>query len=142
MAAAAAVATLKSDDKKANDGYVCIKGIDKHTLLRALHKAGKPVHPVSYAPYTGTSWVFVYHCAVAIKADLSGDWVNPCGYDRDAGQGMFAKVVASILSDVPITKGKPMGKCVACQYVDADMWTQSGKPICKDCKEMFGQFVP
>ena len=37
-----------------------------------------------------------YFCGRCIKTDISGDSVNPRLYDRDAGDGEFARIVKSL----------------------------------------------
>jgi hypothetical protein len=84
-----------------------IEGIDKISLLEELwnkspvasfytlnkilppkfdkDKASKDVHEY-----------IDYFCGRVIKSNLSGNYVNPQGYDRDVGEGMFAKIVSEL----------------------------------------------
>ncbi|KAL4994394.1 hypothetical protein BDV10DRAFT_189062 [Aspergillus recurvatus] len=63
---------------------------DKEDALRDAEKFG---------------WTFDYLQGRVIKSDLSGNEVNPWGYDRDNGDGAFKEVVESLRN-----KGKGVAK--------------------------------
>lgn len=82
---------------------VNIKGIDKVELLRQLWKNQKAI---GFHKMVGTLYEFDiqlaskavlkyidYFQGKVIKTDLKDDDVDPWLYDRDAGEGAFAKVV-------------------------------------------------
>ena len=82
---------------------VNIRGLDKVNLLRALWENQKPAAfftmtgrlPPLFDPNEATKAVksyIDYFCGRAIKSDLSGDEVDPYGYDRDTNEGAFAKI--------------------------------------------------
>ena len=84
-----------------------ISGLDKVELLSQLWQNNKPasffktttlVMPPSFdrkrAEAAVTEDYIDYFCGRCIKCDLSGDTVNPWGYDRDMGQGSFDRVVS------------------------------------------------
>ncbi len=89
---------------------VDIRGIDKVVLLYALWSNMEPskhfgpggtgfcmVPPPSFNRSKAADAVKTYidyYDGRCIKTDLSGDSVNPYLYDRDAGQGAFARIVA------------------------------------------------
>lgn len=90
-------------------GEIDITGIPKKDLLYALwsgqvvagffHGFPQQMHPgfdwVAAEKAASKGWID-YFAGKAIKADISGDSVSPRLYDRDAGQGAFAKVVSAI----------------------------------------------
>jgi hypothetical protein len=87
--------------------YVDISGIDKVTLLYALWSNVSPaifydmkfIVPPSFDRSRAARAVqqyIDYYDGRCIKTDLSGNSVNPYLYDRDAGQGAFARVVAGL----------------------------------------------
>jgi len=84
-----------------------ISGLDKAKLLYLLYFNAKSFAMTANIP-AGFAEIFDgrtlekeaikrgyidYFNGRPIKTDLSNDTVNPYLYDRDAGQGMFAKVV-------------------------------------------------
>lgn len=84
-----------------------ISGVDKVELLKAMWTAQKPAAFFSLyrvkapgfddeAAEDATKKYIDYFSGRAIKSDLSGDTVNPFGYDRDAGQGTLAKIISSL----------------------------------------------
>lgn len=84
-----------------------IRGIDKikllHLLWDAQNVAGFYRNMPMIAPRfdqfeaeTAVTKYIDYFCGRCIKTDLSGDTVDPDMYDRDAGPGMFAAIVADI----------------------------------------------
>lgn len=88
---------------------VDIRGLDKHTLLRALWENSTPAsfflaHPTVPRPRWDDEKVpnpmeYVdYFQGRCIKLDLSGDTVDPAMYDRDMGEGAVARVVASVVA--------------------------------------------
>lgn len=88
-------------------GKINIKGIDKTTLLRKLWEGMRPAaffsqFPMPPPPFDeGAAQEAVkgyidYFEGRCIKCDLSGDEVDPRMYDRDAGQGAFARIADSL----------------------------------------------
>lgn len=89
---------------------VDISGLDKLRLLEALWQGSRtagffrasgvaaPEFDVEEARIEGErcGWDFDYFNGRVIKLNLSGDFVNPWGYDRDCGQGAVARVVSSL----------------------------------------------
>ena len=92
---------------------VDIRGLDKMDLLEKLwdnqvpagyfrmFDAPTPMFDVDEALAELTSRGALdmgvdYICGRAIKVDLMGDDVNPRMYDRDAGEGTFARVVSNM----------------------------------------------
>ncbi len=86
---------------------VDIKGINKVKLLKALWSNMKPaaffymsgIPSPSFDDTDAGSAVkkyIDYFCGRNIKCDLSGNTVDPSGYDRDAGNGAFQKIVNSL----------------------------------------------
>ena len=84
-----------------------ITGIDKVELLRELHKrqitAGfygftfgiGPAFDDDKAREVVSKGYIDYFCGRAMKVDISGNEACPRLYDRDAGTGVFAEVVAT-----------------------------------------------
>ena len=83
-----------------------IQGIDKVKLLEALWQ--KQIVAGFYANMRLPSPKFDeieakkavlnyidYFCGRCIKCDISGETADPCLYDRDAGDGVFKKIVDS-----------------------------------------------
>ena len=91
-----------------------IKDLNKVELLQALWER-QIVPPYSMGIFQGakTEWTqddsiraeeavkgyIDYFKGRVIKTDLSGDTVNPAGFDRDAGEGKFQSVVNRLRSD-------------------------------------------
>ena len=85
---------------------VDITNIDKVKLLKALWQNSKPAVFLSMRGITvdfdiktaqqAVNTYIDYFCGRCIKCDLSGDYVNPIGYDRDYGVGRFQQIVNSI----------------------------------------------
>ena len=86
---------------------VNISGLDKVKLLHALWEKQVPASffsmngetPPKYDHDSAKKAVkcsIDYFCGRAIKANLSEDIVNPSLYNRDAGKGVFEKVVRSL----------------------------------------------
>ena len=91
----------------ANQGEVNIQGLDKVALLRALWARQKPaaffIHGFGESPpfdavaaAAATAGYIDYFAGRAIKTDLSTDTALPRLYDRDAGDGAMAEVVAEL----------------------------------------------
>lgn len=87
---------------------VDISGLDKVELLRALWTRMAPAAFFSFNPSVKPphfdeaqaqkavlSYVD-YFCGRCIKADLRSNTASPHLYDRDAGDGAFASVVAAL----------------------------------------------
>jgi hypothetical protein len=82
-----------------------ISGLSKTQLLKLLWQnqvvAGffrgspGPAYDENAAKEAVTRYID-YFSGRAIKTDLSGDSVDPWMYDRDAGQGTFARIVADL----------------------------------------------
>jgi hypothetical protein len=87
-----------------------ISGVDKVVLLAILHSGQKPAGFFTEGTCgANAEWALPrfdraaaakavtryidYFCGKAIKMDLSKDQVDPRLYDRDAGQGAFARAV-------------------------------------------------
>jgi len=102
-----------------NMDKIDIKGIDKAELLAALHNGTRPLglgflhaRPDMTAedarPYLAAGddttrmfgkvprLYFDYLCGRPLKVDIGGDELDPRLYDRDAGQGRAAEVVAKL----------------------------------------------
>lgn len=87
-----------------------IRGIDKATLVAALFNNSKPVGLGFFAAKSNTKMTaedaqkyldkgqtyFDYLEGRVMKIDVSGDEMDPWGYDRDNGQGAANKVVEAI----------------------------------------------
>lgn len=99
---------------------VDVSGIDKVHLLRALWANSQvaawcQVHDVyedfdecaAKKQFAESDGSFGYFCGRVIKCNLTGDSVNPWGYDRDNGQGAFQKVVTEIREICRIPPVKP-----------------------------------
>lgn len=94
----------------ATDSLISIRGIPKADLLEALWHRSKPAAwfadskmpaPVfdrhsAVADAKRTGWRLDYIKGRVIKSDLSGDKVNPWGFDRDNGNGAFEECVAAL----------------------------------------------
>ena len=87
---------------------VDITGVDKVELLRALWTATKPAsffnNMLIMAPNfceeeasAATEAYIDYYSGRCIKTDISGNKANPFLYDREVGEGAFAKIVASLI---------------------------------------------
>lgn len=87
-------------------GLIDISGLDRIELLRQLWAHQKVAAFFDYAPLEAIpsfdnelakkmvhQGYLDYFCGRAIKCDLTRDLVDPALYDRNAGQGMFAKIV-------------------------------------------------
>lgn len=85
-----------------------ITGLDKVELLRRLHEnqivagfftmMGRPAPPFDEkeaVKFIENGYID-YFCGRAIKTDLSADFISPRMYDRDAGTGTFARIVADM----------------------------------------------
>jgi len=94
-------------NKSVRMSEVDISGLDKVVLLKALWQEQKPAAFFTITRFQAPGFndeeaaeavkkYIDYFRGRAIKSDLSGDSVNPFGYDRDAGSGSFAKIVANI----------------------------------------------
>jgi len=86
---------------------VNIAGLDKVALLNALWTNSKPAVFCTFSGMTPPSFdsaqaqeavikYIDYFCGRLIKSDLTSECVDPCGYDRDYGQGAFQRVVNSL----------------------------------------------
>lgn len=86
-----------------------ITGIDKAELLVSLHENATPtglgwLHPHAFESLTKEEaesalkecTQFDYFRGRPLKVDLSSDRVDPRLYDRDAGQGAFARIVEQL----------------------------------------------
>ena len=91
---------------------ISIAGINKIKLLQALVQRTAFIGFNAQMGYHGPSFDEAkareavkrridYYCGKPIKCDLSGDEVDPWLYDRDAGQGAFARCVESVSSMTP-----------------------------------------
>ena len=93
---------------------VNIEGIPKGVLLIALSKGTYQPKPtqvgflndngidVNQAEKLATSGRIDYYNGRAIKTDLREDKVSPVLYDRDAGFGKFAVIVANLRVNYPL----------------------------------------
>ena len=83
---------------------ISIQGIDKVKLLEYLWRAQNRASFFTFHPEmapdfnmelakTAVTTYIDYFQGRAIKADLSGDTVDPRLYDRDAGAGKFERIV-------------------------------------------------
>ena len=86
---------------------VDISNIDKVQLLRALWNESKTAGFFSSGNMITPAWddseastavkrYIDWFQGRVIKSDLTGNIVDPWGYDHDNGQGKFASVVASL----------------------------------------------
>ncbi|KAK2820044.1 hypothetical protein FQN49_007776 [Arthroderma sp. PD_2] len=83
---------------------VDITGLEKVTLMLALYEKANPsfydMGKLSAEEagrlYEVQKGRFDYVNGRCFKCDLSGDSVNPWGYDRDAGAGRFQEVVTML----------------------------------------------
>lgn len=86
---------------------VDIRGLDKVVLLRKLWENMKVAAFFEQLPWLAPPFVeglasdavgkyIDYFCGRCIKCDLSKDTVDPFLYDRDAGAGAFARIVAAM----------------------------------------------
>ena len=82
-----------------------ISHLSKDELLLALANVGKsagyfggspPPLPTEILDKKILEEYIDYYMGRVIKANLSGDTVDPWGYDRDNGQGAFQRVVNSL----------------------------------------------
>jgi len=86
--------------KKMKNG-VSLKGTDRETLLHSLWfgklmrgKVQQPaIYQASQAPVVLREGWIDHFSGAEIKADLSQDWVDPSGYDKQVGPGTFAHIV-------------------------------------------------
>jgi len=89
---------------------ISLKGLDKAKVLAALYNASKP-QGLGFLHYDSQAMTvleaksllkeqsyFDYLKGRVMKVDLSGDELNPWGYDRDNGAGAAAAAIASLLS--------------------------------------------
>lgn len=100
--------TIHKFNDQTMDSKIDISGIDKIELLRALwtrqivaaffrfSEIPPPDFDESIAEKTIHDGYIDYFCGRAIKADLSGDILDPRGYDRNAGAGRARESVASL----------------------------------------------
>jgi hypothetical protein len=99
-----------------------IAGLDKVELLRRLWNAQKTapffsqmsMTPPGFDANEAASAVrreIDYFAGRAIKMDLSKDVVNPVGYDRIAGAGQAAAVVAELRAGLPAKTLEPQRLC-------------------------------
>lgn len=85
-----------------------ITGLDKVELLRRLHEnqivasfftmmgqSALPFDEKEAIKFIKNGYID-YFCGRAIKTDLSTDSISPRMYDRDAGTGTFARIVADM----------------------------------------------
>ncbi len=138
-----------------------ITGIDKNRLLRALWDGASPsafnqVHGLEfeYVPNEG-SWDIDYYCGRCIMADLSGNAVYTSWYDREWGEGSFAKALRSLQSPREEKGSNPNAtkcsvpsqrhdsvcvECVSCKAVVCTRHVIPGTtcPVCASSKT--GQF--
>lgn len=94
---------------------VDIQGVDKIALLRSLWTnqvtasffgsglLPAPAFSDEDATKALTRGYIDYFCGRAIKLDLTKDKVDPWAYDRDAGMGTLAKIVAGLRNGSPPT---------------------------------------
>lgn len=87
---------------------VSIKDLDKAKVLAALYNGARAQgagfinydpHPMSEEEAGGLlqgQTYFDYLKGRVMKVDLSGDELDPWGYDRDNGQGAIAEIVAAL----------------------------------------------
>jgi hypothetical protein len=93
-------------------GKIDISGIDKADLLAALHNGTRPLgmgrlHAIpeltadkarealaDYKP--GERLYFDYVFGRPVKCDITGDMMETWLYDRDAGEGAAARVIAKL----------------------------------------------
>jgi len=86
---------------------VCITGIDRVVLLKALWEKMEPARffvmnslpPPAFdaeAAKEAVTHYIDYFCGRCIKTDLSGDEVDPWGYDYCSCLGVFADVVVGL----------------------------------------------
>ena len=91
---------------------ISLVGLNKAAVLAALYNASKPqgMGFMHYDPkpmtvgeaqqiLDGGCTYFDYLKGRVMKVDLSGNEVNPWGYDRDNGQGMVARVIDGLRKD-------------------------------------------
>ena len=88
-----------------------IKELDKADVLAALYNASKP-QGMGFMHYDPTPMTreqaqeiigagqtdFDYLMGRVMKIDISGDELNPWGYDRDNGQGSVERVISALRS--------------------------------------------
>ena len=149
-----------------------IKGLDKRELLKALWCAqveasfyqGSGIQAPAFKHDADLTKYIDYHCGRAIKIDLSGDTISPSLYDRDAGKGKCAEVVAAMRTGKPAPGPAPTKAvdkkdaqvhithdvvvppaCVGCHMkFDAGavvMTSKGGRSLCKSCHAMMGAFL-
>lgn len=94
----------------AQSDSVDISGLDKAGLLFRLWSNAKPalyytqrnIDPPEFGPMKAaleaTKTYIDYYNGRCIKANLSGNSVNPKMYDRDAGTGAFSTIVNTMRS--------------------------------------------
>ncbi|EFQ97285.1 hypothetical protein MGYG_00326 [Nannizzia gypsea CBS 118893] len=83
---------------------VDITGLDKVKLMLALYeKACRSMYDVGHLSaeearcmFDKQKGNFDYVNGRCFKCNLSGDFVSPWGYDRDAGKGRFEEVVTEL----------------------------------------------
>lgn len=111
-------------------GNVSIKDLDKAAVLAALYNRARPMGMgfMHFIPGdmtleearkfltvgddgtqmfkgSGRPFYFDYLMGRCLKVDLNGDELDPCGYDRDYGEGAAEKVIAAlrkVYGDLPI----------------------------------------
>ena len=94
-----------------SDKRIDIKGLDKADVLAVLYNASKPLGMgfMQYDPQLMTreeaqeligagQTYFDYLNGRVMKIDISGDELDPWGYDRDNGQGAVEKAVSALYS--------------------------------------------
>jgi hypothetical protein len=91
-------------------GTISLIGLDKAKVLAALYNASKPqgrgfmkYNPAPMTRETAEQLLqhgtyFDYLSGRVMKVDLSGDELDPWGYDRDNGQGAAKRVIAALKS--------------------------------------------
>jgi len=90
---------------------VDIRGLDKGAVLKALHDGARPAGMgmlravpelslgrarADYAELIKDGGLIDYYLGRPIKVDLDGDFIDPLFYDRDAGSGAAALVIARL----------------------------------------------
>ncbi|OGT43834.1 MAG: hypothetical protein A3F42_08125 [Gammaproteobacteria bacterium RIFCSPHIGHO2_12_FULL_37_34] len=105
-----------------------IQGLDKAKLLQALFNNSKPLGLGFFdkdsnkeMTYTEAQQIvaegmdFDYLNGRVMKIDLSGDELDPCGYDCENGQGSVLKVVTALKNGVEVAfnKAAPTNKMEA-----------------------------
>ena len=91
-----------------SEQMVSIKGFDKAKVLAALYNGARaqgagfihydptPMGEVEARELLQGATYFDYLKGRVMKVDLSGDEIDPWGYDRDNGDGAVAEIVAAL----------------------------------------------